>query len=104
LPALVISRPPHQVAEVLACLALDGGCDGLDAHRRLARILPRRLTDEGIAVVEHGDDQGLAAERIYAQAGLVLHKCHADLGGRRRCLVMARHGDKKTVGKVQGTV
>jgi release factor glutamine methyltransferase len=112
---IVVSNPPYiptaeiatlapEVARHDPLLALDGGCDGLDAHRQLARLLPRRLTDRGIAVVEHGDDQGPAAERIYAQAGFVLHKCHADLGGRRRCLVVARHGDKKTVGKVQGTV
>jgi release factor glutamine methyltransferase len=112
---VVVSNPPYipageiatlapEVARHDPLLALDGGRDGLDAHRQLARILPRRLADGGIAVVEHGDDQGPAAEAIYTQAGLVLRKWHADLGGRRRCLVMARYGDKKTVGKVQGTV
>jgi release factor glutamine methyltransferase len=117
---IVISNPPYiptgeiatlapEVAQYDPRLALDGGRDGLDAHRQLAQLLPRRLTEGGIAVVEHGDNQGPAAETIYAAAGLVLHKWRADLGGRRRCLVMVQHGDKKqgdkkTVGKDGGTV
>lgn len=112
---LVVSNPPYipsaeidalepEVARYDPRLALDGGADGLAAHRALARILPRRLAAEGIAVIEHGGGQGLAAERIYAAAGLVICKRRADLGGRPRCLVAARTGSKKTVGKAGPTV
>jgi release factor glutamine methyltransferase len=112
---VVISNPPYIPAAEIATLApevvrhdpllaLDGGQDGLDAHRRLAQIIPRRLAAGGIAVVEHADDQGPAAEAVYEGGGLELRKWHADLGGRRRCLVMAKNGDKKTVGKDGATV
>jgi len=112
---IVVSNPPYipeaeiatlapEVARHDPFLALAGGRDGLDSHRRLARLLPRRLVASGIAVVEHGDDQGPAAEAIYQQGGLMLRKWRADLGGRRRCLVMAKNAAKKTVGKGGATV
>lgn len=112
---IVISNPPYIPAAEIATLApevarhdpllaLDGGQDGLDAHRRLARIIPQRLAAGGIAVVEHGDGQGPAAEAVYEEGGLALRKWRADLGGRRRCLVMTQNGDKKTVGKGGATV
>jgi release factor glutamine methyltransferase len=103
-PAAEIARLAPEVARHDPRLALDGGPDGLDSHRRLARVLPRRLVAGGIAVVEHGDDQGPAAEAIYQEAGLTLRKWRADLGGRRRCLVMAQNAAKKTVGKGGATV
>lgn len=112
---IIVSNPPYiptsriatlepEVAQYDPRLALDGGADGLDAHRRLASLLPRRLAEGGIAVIEHGDEQGPAAQSVYEAAGLVLRKWRADLGGHRRCLVMAPDGDKKTVGKAGGTV
>jgi release factor glutamine methyltransferase len=112
---IIVSNPPYiptsqiaalepEVAQHDPLLALDGGQDGLDAHRRLAPLLPRRLADGGIAVIEHGDEQGPAAQSIYEAAGLILRKWRADLGGLRRCLVMAPAGGKKTVGKGGGTV
>jgi release factor glutamine methyltransferase len=112
---IVISNPPYIPAAEIATLApevarhdpllaLDGGNDGLDAHRRLARVIPRRLATGGIAVVEHGDGQGPAAEAIYEEGGLRLRKWRADLGGRRRCLVMVQEAAKKTVGKGGATV
>ncbi|QEX24279.1 release factor glutamine methyltransferase [Hypericibacter adhaerens] len=112
---IVVSNPPYIPAAEIATLApevvlhdphlaLDGGPDGLAAHRRLARIIPRRLAAGGIAVVEHGDEQGPAAQAIYEAGGLTLRKWRADLGGHWRCLVMARKAAKKTVGKAGATV
>jgi release factor glutamine methyltransferase len=42
-------------------IALDGGPDGLDVARRLLRLLPDALADEGVALLEIGADQGSAA-------------------------------------------
>jgi release factor glutamine methyltransferase len=39
-------------------LALDGGADGLDVVRRLLELLPDRLADGGVALLEIGADQG----------------------------------------------
>lgn len=39
-------------------LALDGGDDGLDVVRALLAQLPDRLTDDGLAILEIGADQG----------------------------------------------
>ena len=39
-------------------LALDGGADGLDVIRALLERLPDALTDDGVALLEIGADQG----------------------------------------------
>jgi release factor glutamine methyltransferase len=76
LPAPVRFEPPE---------ALDGGPDGLAVIRRLLALLPDRLNDGGLALLEIGSDQGDAIGDA-AAALLPLWGCQvvADLAGLPR--------------------
>ena len=73
---LIVSNPPYIPSGDMAGLqaeirreppiALDGGADGLDAFRRLARQSARALAPGGALVAELMPDQMDAAERIAA--------------------------------------
>lgn len=71
-------------------LALDGGHDGLEAFRRLARQAPRALAPGGWLLLEHHHDQSRQVLELFAEAGLVEGRAHADLEGRFR-FVSVRH-------------
>ena len=74
---LIVSNPPYIPSGEMAGLqaeikrepraALDGGADGLDVFRRLARQAARRLAPGGALVVELDPRQMDAAERIAAE-------------------------------------
>jgi release factor glutamine methyltransferase len=74
---LIIGNLPYIPTEVVPRLpiaahfepdqAFDGGADGLDIVRRLFGQLPDRLTSEGRALLEIGDDQGAAVRAAAAQ-------------------------------------
>ena len=98
---VVVSNPPYiprgEIAELMpevACheprLALDGGEDGLDAYRQLARAAARLLTPAGVAVFEIGLGQGPEVASIAAAAGLRSDGRHVDLGGHLRALAFRR--------------
>ncbi|MFA6686749.1 MAG: peptide chain release factor N(5)-glutamine methyltransferase [Desulfuromonas sp.] len=78
---LLISNPPYitwaqmqelmpEVAQHEPELALDGGVDGLDAYRSLARQAESLLEPSGWLVVEVGINQADAVEEIFNAAGL----------------------------------
>lgn len=73
--------------------ALDGGTDGLQAHRELAPHLQRLLRPSGFACIELGIGQAAEAAKIYAAAGLDEAGRHSDLTGIERCLVVRRRGE-----------
>ena len=69
---VVVANPPYVPSETIATLdrsvrdweprlALDGGPDGLDPHRRLLSQLAGRLRPGGLFLVEIADDRGAAA-------------------------------------------
>jgi len=95
---LVVSNPPYIVSAEIASLdagvrdhdprlALDGGADGLDAYRALARALPPVLAPRGHAVVELGFGQADAVRALFEAAGLCVAHVVSDLGGVPRALV-----------------
>jgi release factor glutamine methyltransferase len=78
---VVVSNPPYIASEEIdgldpevrlhdPHLALDGGQDGLDAYRSLARLLPVWLKSSGLAAFEIGATQGPAVTGVLAAAGL----------------------------------
>lgn len=78
---VVVSNPPYIASEEIdgldpevrlhdPHLALDGGQDGLEAYRSLARILPVWLKSSGLAAFEIGATQGPAVTGVLAAAGL----------------------------------
>jgi release factor glutamine methyltransferase len=70
-------------------IALDGGSDGLDAFRELARSLRRFLRPGGMAVVELGQGQVPAVTLLMAEGGLKVRTVRRDLSGIERVVVLA---------------
>jgi release factor glutamine methyltransferase len=95
---LVLGNPPYIPTEDLGILmpdvaryepraALDGGPNGLAAHRRLIPVLPRLMTPTGVAVLEIGAGQAETAVELARQAGFAT-ELRPDLGGMPRALVL----------------
>jgi len=99
---LIVSNPPYIRSADITTLAaevrdhdphraLDGGADGLEAYRVIARQAHDRLTPGGALVVEVGDRQSADVERIMAAAGLVrLRPPKADLSGILRVVTASK--------------
>ena len=80
---------PRDVSEWEPAEALFAGRDGLDDYRRLAPQVKPLLADGGIACLEIGATQAPAVSALFEEQGLTV-SLRRDLGGRRRCLVLAR--------------
>ena len=86
---LILSNPPYIPSDECARLqpevlreprmALDGGADGLDFYRRIAR-----LTARGMLAVEAGDGQTPAVAALFEAAGLCGVETVSDLYGHAR--------------------
>jgi len=66
--------------------ALDGGPDGLDAYRGLAKLLPGLLKPDGRALLEIGVSQALAMSGLFQ--GLEIVRIAPDLSGIPRCVIL----------------
>jgi len=96
---LIVSNPPYigtseleqlaaEVARHEPHLALDGGRDGLDCYRAIARGLGRCLRPDGRLLLEIGAGQADSVAAIFAAAGFACAGRHDDLAGLPRCLVL----------------
>ncbi len=95
---LIVCNPPYLTAEDMAhlqpevarepAIALDGGEDGLDFYRRIARALPRRLAPGGRALFEVGRGQAGAVARLFAPLGS--GRIVKDLSGVERVVIVER--------------
>jgi len=92
---LIVSNPPYiRRSEIAALprdvrdyeprLALDGGADGLDYYRRIAREAPRYLSDGGFIAVEIGAGVGEEVANLFAAAGFASIRLDKDLTGCER--------------------
>lgn len=95
---LVLSNPPYiasgeisglavEVREHDPRLALDGGADGLDCYRLLARQVPPLLAAGGLVVLEIGAGQERDVEALMTAGGLAFRGRRHDLGGHIRALI-----------------
>ena len=95
---LIVSNPPYiPAAEIEALepevrqhdprLALDGGADGLDFYRRLAREGKRHLRPGGTMMLEFGDGQAGPIQELFQQQGWQPEAAQADYTGRLRILI-----------------
>lgn len=94
---LVVSNPPYiaraeiatlepEVRDYDPALALDGGADGLDFYRALAREAPRLVAPEGRLIVELGAGQEMPVTALFETAGLTVSPAQPDLAGIPRAL------------------
>lgn len=97
---LIMSNPPYIPSAIIAELdievrnhdplrALDGGPDGLDPYRVIARDALAHLQPAGLVAVEIGHDQAAPVTAIFEAAGYRLLELRKDLGGRDRALAFA---------------
>lgn len=99
---LLVANPPYVVCTDIAGLApevarfdplraLDGGVDGLDGYRSLARDASRLVVPHGIVIVELGAGQGAAVSSLMRDAGFtVCDPPRTDLAGVARALTLRR--------------
>lgn len=99
---LVVSNPPYiptadigalasEVRDYDPLRALDGGSDGLDAYRSIAREAPHLLHDDGVLIVEIGAGQSSDVTAILTAGGsLEQTAIHCDLSGCARALSFRR--------------
>jgi release factor glutamine methyltransferase len=94
---LIVSNPPYVVRADIASLvpevrdyaptaALDGGVDGLDAYRAIAREVPGLLAPGGRLIVELGAGQEPAVHALFTNSGLRVTGVRQDLAGIPRAL------------------
>lgn len=98
---LILSNPPYIPSAVVEELqpevrlfdpqrALDGGVDGLDAYRALAKAAPELLADDGRILLEIGYDQKESVTSLFEAAGFQRLEAVRDYGGNDRVLVFSR--------------
>jgi release factor glutamine methyltransferase len=99
---VIVSNPPYVASPEIATLApevrefdprqaLDGGPDGLDAYRLIARAARRLLAPGGVLILELGVGQLAAVQGLLATEQLFpVAPARPDLGGVPRALVASR--------------
>ncbi len=98
---VIVSNPPYVPhAEIAGLdldvrahdphLALDGGPDGIDPYRVMARAAQDHLQPGGALIVEHGSGQSQTLMALLARHGFVAPSRHADLAGHDRVVVATR--------------
>lgn len=98
---IIVSNPPYIRSSVIETLdrdvrefdpmaALDGGPDGLEPYRAIARGAGGFLTENGIIGVEIGFDQRQDVETIFKSAGFPCIAGVKDYGGNDRVLVFRK--------------
>lgn len=97
---LIISNPPYIRSEEIQTLqtevvghdplrALDGGADGLDAYREIAKSARHYLKISGRIMLEIGWDQCEDVTSIFQENGFRLLDVYRDYGGNDRVLSFA---------------
>ncbi|MCW2756533.1 MAG: putative protein N(5)-glutamine methyltransferase [Nocardioidaceae bacterium] len=72
-PTRAIATMPPEARDHERTMALDGGADGLDVHRRVAADAPGWLRPGGHLVIEVGTGQVDTALGMFRDAGMVAH-------------------------------
>lgn len=94
---IIVSNPPYIETDVIPTLseevknepklALDGGKDGLDFYRILAKESGEYLNDNGILAVEIGYDQKEAVIKLFEENGFVNIYSKKDFGSNDRIII-----------------
>jgi release factor glutamine methyltransferase len=95
---LIISNPPYIPSAEIETLqpevrdfdpraALDGGADGLDFYRKLARRRKPFLKPDGKIMLEFGDGQADAIRAIFENEKWIVEAVKEDYSQRARILI-----------------
>lgn len=96
---VIVSNPPYiptgeipelmpEVSKYEPVTALDGGTDGLDFYRRIAREACGYMKDGGLIAMEIGYGQSKSVQDIFMETGLYhRQEVHKDLAGIERFVV-----------------
>jgi release factor glutamine methyltransferase len=76
-PSSEIAGMPPEARVYEPQVALDGGGDGLDIHRRVAAEAPHWLAPSGTLLIEVSAQQSAEAVRIFGTAGLTARVAHS---------------------------
>ncbi|HTD68057.1 MAG TPA: peptide chain release factor N(5)-glutamine methyltransferase [Candidatus Limnocylindria bacterium] len=87
IPAAEISTLEPEVRDFDPKLALDGGEDGLDFYRRIAKEARAYLKPHGKLMLEFGDGQAVALEKIFSREKWIVEEIVADYSPRPRILI-----------------
>ncbi len=98
---VIVCNPPYIAASDMQNLmpevrdyepesALNGGADGLDFYRIIAKDSPAHLKEGGIILLEIGYNQAYDVERILSKAGFTDIKVIKDLSGNDRVVKAVR--------------
>jgi release factor glutamine methyltransferase len=96
--ALIISNPPYIPTAEIGTLdpevrdfdprpALDGGADGLDFYRMLASQAETRLRPGGKLMLEFGDGQAPAVQKLFENENWIVEAVKDDYSQRARILI-----------------
>jgi release factor glutamine methyltransferase len=97
----IVSNPPYIASNVIPnlapevtnfdpAIALDGGLDGLDAYKTIAKDAARFMKPNGVIGLEIGYDQRNDVEAIFGEWGFQLREAVKDYGHNDRVLVFVR--------------
>jgi release factor glutamine methyltransferase len=103
---LMVTNPPYIASDEIATLdpevrdhdprlALDGGGDGLDFYRRLAREAAVFLKPGAKIMMEFGDGQAAAIEDLFRQEKWIVEAVKTDYSGRPRILTAQPQSKQK---------
>lgn len=99
---LIVSNPPYipsldievlmpEVRDYEPHIALDGGKDGLDTYRKLAKSTAKLLKPDGLLVLEIGAGQTDDVTELFLAAHWQRLHVQKDLAGHDRCMVFKPH-------------
>ena len=95
---IIVSNPPYiptqdisnlepEVKNFDPMLALDGGADGLDSYKQIAKIAKEKISDNGYVLIEAGINQEQEIINIFTNSGLTHVSSINDLNSIPRCIV-----------------
>jgi len=97
---LIVSNPPYIPTNEIITLAkevqlydpeqaLNGGEDGLECYRYLAKQILLLLKPNAYAILEFGFGQGESIRRIFKEDGYLIHEMLFDLNGTERAIIVS---------------
>ncbi len=98
---IIVSNPPYIPSQEITLLdtevklhdpmlALDGGIDGYDCYKQIAKIAPLILNKNGYIILEGGYNQAEDIENIFIKQGFRSVEIIKDLAQINRCIILKK--------------